>query len=448
MLRYLKQNIKKRIPGGKVSGGYDHLMLEAPMWAQDDLRYISGIRHFFIIETHNFGDLQDIFELVLDAYATELAGKNFCVRIKRSGEHDFTSMDAERYIGGGLLKHTKAKKVDLHTPEVTVQLEIKQSTVHFLRKRTEGISGFPIGSQGRVLSLISGGFDSPLATAMMMEKGLEVDYCFFDFGGRGHREVVERIVHFLWKQRSAEYNARIHIVPFEPVIEDLLKTNHKYRGILLKRAMLHVAEGIAMQGRHQALVTGESLAQVSSQTIDNLAIIERDTKMMVFRPLLAIKKQEIIQRAESLGTAHFSCGMEEFCAVVSDKPSAKAKARDVLLEEEKMDKTFLERALEEREIFRVSELLSQVLEEQEVPTFTPRECLVLDIRPMEEMMKKPMENADLAIPFPELMGRFASLNQERSYGLFCSKGILSKEYAQRLREQGYENVGMLQNSDT
>src|SRR5690606_12132689 len=119
---------------------------------------------------------------VLPHWRDALEGKTFCVRAKRHGNHDFTSVQVEQYVGGGLLQNSQAKGVDLHRPDVIVQLEIKKNRLFVITSKTQGLGGFPLGSQDPVLSLISGGFDSTVSTYLCIKRGLRAHYCFFNLG--------------------------------------------------------------------------------------------------------------------------------------------------------------------------------------------------------------------------------------------------------------------------
>lgn len=134
----------------------------------EQLQRIPGIHHFLQVEEKPFSGLHDIFEQTLSDVASQLENKTFCVRVKRKGKHEFNSLDAERYIGGGLNQHIASAKVQLKNPEVTVRIEIEDDKMMLVRARYEGIGGYPIGTQEDVLSLISGGFDSSVSSYMLL----------------------------------------------------------------------------------------------------------------------------------------------------------------------------------------------------------------------------------------------------------------------------------------
>ena len=159
---------------------------------RDALTRIPGIHHILEVEDVPFTDMHDIFEKALVQYRDQLEGKTFCVRVKRRGKHDFSSIDVERYVGGGLNQHIESARVKLTNPEVTVHLEVEDDRLLLIKGRYEGIGGFPIGTQEDVLSLISGGFDSGVSSYMLMRRGCRVHYCFFILAARRMKLVFVR----------------------------------------------------------------------------------------------------------------------------------------------------------------------------------------------------------------------------------------------------------------
>src|SRR6187431_41716 len=160
------------------------------------LTHTPGIANFSLIKAYPVGDLDDIFQKVLPHWKDALAGKTFCVRARRHGNHDFTSTQLEQYVGGGLLQHTQAKGVELRKPDITVPLEVKWDRLFVIASKTQGMGGFPLGSQDPVLSLISGGFDSTVSTYLCIKRGLRAHYCFFNLGGRAHEIGVKEVAYY------------------------------------------------------------------------------------------------------------------------------------------------------------------------------------------------------------------------------------------------------------
>ena len=291
----------------------------------DTLQCIPGIAHILQVTQHPFTDEHSIYETVAPIIASEIEGKTFCVRVKRTGNHDFTSNDIERYVGGGLNQHYPSLGVKLKKPDYTVRLEIKNEDLFVISARYEGIGGFPLPAQEDVLSLMSGGFDSGVSSYMMINKGARTHYCFFNLGGAAHEIGVKQVSYYLWDRFSASHKVKFITVPFEGVIGEILeKVENGQMGVILKRMMMRAAERVAKRMKIDALVTGESLGQVSSQTLTNLSVIDKSVDTLILRPLTAYNKQDIINIAEKIGTKPFAEIMPEYCGVISQKPTVKA----------------------------------------------------------------------------------------------------------------------------
>jgi thiamine biosynthesis protein ThiI len=412
---------------------------------QKKLARVSGVYSFAKYESFPLVDFEDCLKKVSLHYAELLEGKSFCVRVKRAGEHDFRSIDLEKYLGGGLLRRTGALKVQLKNPEVTVNIEVKEDKFYILTEKKKGINGFPLGTQGKVLSLISGGFDSGVSSFLSIKKGCKTDFLFFNLGGTSHELAVKEMAKYINDEYSDGYKSNFIAVNFEEIMRNLIEeTNHKYRAILLKRLMLKAANFIAKEHGYEALITGENLGQVSSQTLTNLAVITEAAETLIMRPLISLNKEEIIKTAETIGTAKFSEQIPEFCGAVSDKPATAAKLENVLEEEAKFDMSLISEALIERKVTKSSDFNKESVKNQVITSsFLEKNDIVIDIREEKEAKAKPLlleKNELLKIPFTKLKTEAKKLKKEKNYLLYCSSGTLSKSQAESLNLEGHQNI--------
>lgn len=414
----------------------------------DVLARTPGIANFALLNDYPLGDLESIFQHTLRHWRDGIAGKTFCVRVKRVGKHDFTSVEVEQYVGGGLLQHSDAKGVSLHKPEVIVPLEIKGERVWVLTSKTQGLGGFPLGAQDPVLSLISGGFDSTVSTYLCIKRGLRAHYCFFNLGGRAHEIGVKEVAYYLWNKYGASHRVKFVTVPFEDVVREILeKVDNPYMGVTLKRMMLRAAEKVAESLEIPALVTGESVAQVSSQTLVNLNVIDRAVDMVVLRPLATMDKGDIINLSRKIGTESFAASMPEYCGVISVNPTTRAKLHKVEYEESRFDMAVLERAIEERRAQNIDEIVDELDADLSVPVVSEVHSpdIVIDIRHPDEQEANPLKITDVevrTIPFYSLNHNFANLDMSRQYYLYCQKGVMSQLHAANLKDAGKLNVGV------
>jgi thiamine biosynthesis protein ThiI len=218
-------------------------------------------------------------------------------------------------------------------------------------------------------------------------------------------------------------------------------------GVTLKRMMLRAAEKVAESLEIPALVTGESVAQVSSQTLINLNVIDRATDMIVLRPLATMDKGDIIDISRKIGTESFAAGMPEYCGVISVNPTTKAKLYRVEQEEAKFDFAVLERAINERRAQNIDEIIDELDADLSVPIVSSvsAPAVVIDIRHPDEAEANPLRLDAVEIlkfPFYSLNNQFAQLDTGKQYYLYCQKGVMSQLHAANLKDAGHLNVGV------
>ena len=402
------------------------------------MRNVSGITYILEVSEYPLPPLDQITKHVLPVYTDLLAGRHFAVRCKRNGNHPFTSVDVERAVGEALLARTAAVGVRLENPDVTVELEISRKTLFVIGRRHRGPGGYPVASLDPVLSLLSGGFDSPVASYLTMKRGMRTHFLFFNLGGRDHELGVKEVALYLWQKFGCNQRVLFISVPFEEVVAELLlKVEDSQMGVILKRMMLRVADRLAEDLEVDALVTGECVAQVSSQTLRNLAVIDRVTSRLVLRPLIATDKEDIVRLAARIGTEPFAASMPEYCGIISVNPTTRARLDRVEAQEARFDMSILDRAVASTRRTRIDNLADEEPAQAEVEVLSVplAGSTVIDIRHPDEVEMSP-----LALPVPILNIPFYSLHSEAGslppgiYLLYCGKGVMSKLHASHMRE--------------
>lgn len=419
---------------------------EAPM-VLDLLQRTPGIHHILEVEEYPFETMHDIFEQTLAQVRSQLEGKTFCVRVRRKGKHEFRSLDVERYVGGGLNQHIESARVKLTQPDVTIRIDIEHDKMLLVKARHEGLGGYPIGTQEDVLSLISGGFDSGVSSYMLIRRGSRVHYCFFNLGGAAHEIGVKQMAYHIWSRYSTSHKVRFVAINFENVVGEILeKVDNGQMGVVLKRMMVRAASKVAQRFDIQAIVTGEALGQVSSQTLTNLRLIDKAADALVLRPLITHDKEQIIAMAKTIGTDDIAKSMPEFCGVISKNPTVKAIESRILEEEGHFNFDVLEEAVQQAQYLDIREIAQKT--EQEVTSVETTSELgendvILDIRSPEETEESPftLEGVTVKVlPFYKLSSQFGSFNQSKQYLLYCQRGVMSKLQALYLKENGFSNV--------
>lgn len=452
-LRILMGRIDSRI---SVTGDWDILEVESN--CEDEnlvnqvvsiLRNTPGISLISQVNKQPLPDFDGILAEIMPFYHERLQGRSFAVRSKRQGNHDFSSMDLERFLGTALLRDTGASKVDLQQPDITVRLEIRQQTLYVVTHQWRGLGGYPMGTQEPVLSLISGGFDSAVSSYQFMRRGIQTHFVFFNLGGKEHELAVKEVALYLWMRFGSSHRVKFVSVPFEPLLSEILsRVDTGHMGVVLKRMMIRAADQVAREMKLTALVTGECVAQVASQTLPNLNVIDQVTDMLVLRPLIVTDKQDVIDIARRIGTEEFSAQVPEYCGVISVKPTTRAKPQRVIAEEAKIDSGLVDAAVAAREVQMIDRVV-EVLEHRDVEpdkvSRVPAGAVVIDIRHPEEQQRAPLgtdEYEVAVVPFYQLSSRFATMDANRQYLLYCDKGMMSRLHASHLKDAGYSNVGV------
>ncbi len=415
----------------------------------ETLKCIPGIPTFIEVQQTDFTDLHDIFEKTLAVHAKTIENKSFCVRVKRVGKHEWNSIKVEQYVGGGLNQAVDSAKVKLKNPDVTIRLEIKDDKLFIVTETHKGLGGFPIATQEDVLSLMSGGFDSGVASYQMIKKGARTHFCFFNLGGSAHEVGVKQVSYYLWNKYGASHRIKFFAIDFEPVVAEILENiENGQMGVVLKRMMMRAASKVAEKMGIQSLVTGESLGQVSSQTLTNLNVIDRVTETLILRPLVAHDKQDIIDIAREIGTEDFAKTIPEYCGVISKKPTVKAVLSKVESEEDNFDFSILDSVVENARIFDIRDIgqeTEQEIHAVEETAEIAENMIVLDIRAPEEEDENPLEIDGVEVkhlPFYKLGTQYGDLDQSKEYLLYCDRGVMSKLQALYLKDNGFKNVNV------
>ncbi|MBI3000766.1 MAG: tRNA 4-thiouridine(8) synthase ThiI [Deltaproteobacteria bacterium] len=294
------------------------------------LRRVFGVANFSFVER-----IDPDLKLIGDSILEFLNGRQFAsfrIETKR-GDKNFpiTSPEINREVGARV-KQKSGARVDLKHAELTVSIEILPRDAFFGVDKIAGAGGLPVGVSGRAVSLISGGIDSPVAAYRMMRRGCRLIFVHFHsvpYLDKTSQEKTQELVKLLTRYQFA---SRLYLVPFGEIQREIVASVLRpLRVVLYRRMMMRIAEAIARKEKAGALVTGESLAQVASQTLPNLAVIEEAANLPILRPLVGMDKQEIVEEAQQLGTFETSIIPDQDCCqlFVPRHPATKARLSDV-----------------------------------------------------------------------------------------------------------------------
>jgi thiamine biosynthesis protein ThiI len=343
----LIQNIRQKLADFKVKeirNLYGRILLTVnkakPKEISAVLQKIPGIKYFaFTVSTS--WDMQDLQNASLNLLK-QAKFNSFRVSTKRASKNfPLNSQQVNQKIGAYILAEMPSKKVNLSNPDVCVYLELINQQAFIYQEKFLGIGGLPVGASGKVLSLISSGIDSPVASFRMMKRGAQVLYLHFHSYPQTSRETIKNVEDIVKVLQSYQVQSKLYLAPFLDFQKEVVaKGDAKDRVILYRRMMLRVAEEVAAKEKINTIVTGESLGQVASQTLGNMyAISKVCQKTQVLKPLICYDKEEIISEATSLGTYDISSRVDEDCCslFIPARPNTSASVKEIERQERKID---------------------------------------------------------------------------------------------------------------
>jgi len=341
LIRNLKRklvNYKDYLSFSKAQGGsyFIEIIKEIPDNILEEIIYkvknTPGITGFYVADTAGIS-MEEIKEKALqhaEKHADEF--QDFAVVSKRINKSvPFDSMEIGRQVGS-IINEKLHKKVNLTNPEFKIYIKVRGKYTIIYSKIIPGIGGLPVGTSGKAISMLSGGIDSPVATFMAMNRGLHITAAHFHSVPKTSPQSIEKVKQLTQKLTDFQGQIKLLLIPVLEIQEAIAQnTDSRLRLILLRRIMLKIGERIAQNEKAKALITGDSLGQVASQTLENMKATEAATDMLVIRPLVALDKKHIIQTAEQIGTFAISIlPHDDACSMFTPKsPETKAQLKYV-----------------------------------------------------------------------------------------------------------------------
>lgn len=342
LLKNIKTALKGFDPEIKKDQSKIYIYAEDYKNAIENLKNIFGIS-YIAIQFESDKDMDLIYESAIAAmdYERERGEvKTFKVETKRADKKfHLKSPEISGMVGGHLLKHYKDLKVDVKNPDIIIRVDIRQ-TAFVSGNRIKGMGGMPVGSNGRVMSLLSGGIDSPVASILAMKRGLSCDYIHFHSypftSGRSFDKTKDLAI------LSSKYQPHSMLFSFNllKIQEEITKKcDIRFTTILQRRSMIRLSTRLCKECEREALVTGENLGQVASQTLAGMSVVDPVTDLMILRPLICFDKNEIVDLAREYGTFETSIlPYEDCCTVfVAKHPKTNPTLEQILQEENKIN---------------------------------------------------------------------------------------------------------------
>ena len=353
----LAENLRRALsdlPGVTVQPLASRISVQVPDEAPWEIVRARVERVFGVANFSRAREVPADLETLKKSAADDLRGARFSsfrVTTRRSDKgFPLNSGQIDREVGAAVHAATGVR-VDLEEPDLTLWIEVLHDRILYSFDKHPGPGGFPVGSSGRVLALLSGGIDSPVAAWRMMKRGCRAVLAHFHAFPLQDRSTIDKTRELARILTQWQLRTRLLLIPFGPAQQAVVAAcPAPLRVVLYRRLMMRVAEALARRHRARALVTGESLGQVASQTLDNMAIIGEATRAPVLRPLVGMDKEEITREARRIGTFEISTLPDQDCCqlFVPRSPATAARGEDVREAEAQLDvATLVEQAVRE-----------------------------------------------------------------------------------------------------
>ena len=330
----------------------------------DKLTNIFGIHEIVIAYKDENTSVDNIKKMSLELMK-EISGKTFKVVTNRSDKsYEIKSMEMNNIIGGHILKNTNFK-VDVHNPDVMLNVEIRKEAVYIYNESIKGLGGYPVSTLGRALLMLSGGIDSPVAGYLTIKRGVELYYLYFESRPHTSIEARNKVIELARKLEKYNSGGKLMVVNFTKIQEAIYKNlDPSYLITIMRRKMYIIAERLAKRNHCLAIVNGESVGQVASQTLSSILSVNDVTNYPILRPLCSFDKLDIIEISKKIDTYEISIlPYEDCCTVFVPKhPVINPNLKHIYHEESKFDfEPLIEEAINNVEIVDLQETKSDLL---------------------------------------------------------------------------------------
>lgn len=341
----LYNNVKSKLGMYDVSINKDRAKMTIKFRDEDLDDIVKIVGKVFGIHTFNIAYLCDSDEDAIKSTVMEVVSNTnfntFKVETKRSDKRfPIHSGDLNRILGGIILKNVPNIKVDVHNPDLLLKVEIREDGTYIYYNSFNGSGGYPVGTQPKGMLMLSGGIDSPVAGYLAMKRGIVIDAVYFEAIPHTSLEAREKVITLCRKLSSYTNHINLHIVNFTPIQEEIYKNcREDYCITIMRRMMYRIMEKLATKYNGLAIINGESVGQVASQTLTSMSVINSVTNMPVIRPLACLDKLEIMDIARKIDTYETSIlPYEDCCTVFVPKhPAINPKIETAIKEENKFD---------------------------------------------------------------------------------------------------------------
>ena len=320
-IKTLKNNIESSLSGidNKITYDVGRMFIETDKYDEvvKKLTNTFGIHEINIAYEIDDRSLDNISKVLIELLSDK-DFNTFKVVTKRSDKsYPIKSMDVSKSLGGVVLKNKKTVKVDVNNPELLINVEIRNNKAYLYFEKVEGIGGYPVGTLGKGMLMLSGGIDSPIAGYLAMKRGIRIEGVYFDSPPHTSIDAKNKVLELASILSSYSGYVKLHVIHFTEIQEAIYRYCPKeYMITIMRRMMYRIAEKLAHKNNCKAIINGESVGQVASQTLTSMAAINEVIKMPVLRPVCCYDKIEIIDLAKKIGTYDVSIRPFQDCCTI------------------------------------------------------------------------------------------------------------------------------------
>jgi len=438
-IHILADNIKSALKSLSGDSGHfelditwDFILLETNIITDNLLDKVPGIQNFSLMEEFDFGEYSQMIDTAAGFFADKVKGKQFAVRCKKTKSTGLRSMEVEKDVGAKLVEHGK---VNLTDPEVTCFVEVREDKVYLYDNKSKGCKGLPLRASGKALVLYSGGIDSPVAVWRSFRIGIDLDFLYYDLGGKEQMEMAIRSARYLKENFGHGSKGRFFLIDFKPVIAEILKAPQSFHNLLLKYCFYKTAERLASDLGTSTIVTGEAIGQVSTQTMQNLEALNKVTDLMIIRPLVSFSKNEVVDIATDIGTYDLAYKGKEYCALATKNVVTAASYEKLDRIAGELDLTVLDEVFSQKTEIDLGKKSEAAVENIKVEI--PDDAEIIDLRDPDQFNKDKLDNS-VNIPFNDAWSDYIHWDKNKKYFLVCDVGSASAILAEYMKRDDFD----------
>ncbi len=413
------------------------LIVESP--ADEILANTSGIQNFSKAEVEQQFEFANIVSNGFKIFKDKVKDKKFAVKCRaklNKRERDYKSRDVEIELGSELIAYSAG--VNLSAPDITCFVEIRDEGIFYYSEKQKGLGGFPLGNANRAIMMLSGGIDSPVAIHKAIKMGILPIFVYFDLGSKEQYKATLELFKFMSKKYLRGQSVKMIVVPMTDTVKYIREIDSRYQNLLLKYFFYKICEKIGLENKAPVVISGEAISQVSTQTIENLLLLDQYISISVFRPTLFMPKLEIIEVAEEIGTFDMSYKGKEYCAISNRRVATAAKKYTF---DKIVEKIPLETMLQEIQQYSYNITLQNLDKKMEElnKTNKPTDNEIIIINLSSEEIKDNKHKV-VETNLDDALDEFMGWDKSKTYKIICNMGIQSGILQSAMKDEGFKAI--------